>query len=311
MKNYFIILGLAVVFLGVGHSVSATTTCVAGPDGYCALSPLPGISDVTGKTNLNTYIKGMFQLAIGLAGVLAVLRIIMGGITYMTTDAFDGKSDAKETIRDAIIGLLLAISAYTILATVNPKLVDFQFGVEGLRLGAPISSSSTPPVEIQGGNVTSDCIVDNNGTKVSCTCINCANAKDVPFLSFKNNSTMSAGLLQNLKTAASQIAFGWQVTEAWPPSSPHSSSCHNNGRCVDANLTTNKYVGGKPTAAQVAEINAFAGVMRKNGLGVIFEVNTANYKALSEAKVDEAILRDVSKSSTYKNNIAPSFHISY
>ncbi len=143
MKNYFIILGLAIVFLGTGHGVFAQTAtpCVPGQDGYCALSPLPGVSDVTGKTNLNTYIKGMFQLAIGLAGVLAVLRIITGGITYMTTEAFEGKSDAKDTIRDAIVGLLLAISAYTILATVNPKLVNFEFGIEGLRLGPPISSN--------------------------------------------------------------------------------------------------------------------------------------------------------------------------
>lgn len=140
MKNYFIILGLAIVLLGAGHNVLAEE-CVAGPDGYCALSPLPGVSDSTGRTDINVYVKGMFQLAIGLAGALAVLRIIMGGVTYMTTEAFEGKSDAKDTIRDAIVGLLLAISAYTILATVNPKLVDFQFGIEGLRLGPPITST--------------------------------------------------------------------------------------------------------------------------------------------------------------------------
>lgn len=141
MKNYFIILGLAVVFLGASHAVLAET---APQPEYELLAPLPingAGSDPSKFVDLNTYIPAMFKLAIGLAGGLAVLRIIMGGIKYMTTDAFGEKGDAKQTIQDAIIGLLLAISAYTILATVNPKLVDFQFGIEGLRLGPPISST--------------------------------------------------------------------------------------------------------------------------------------------------------------------------
>jgi len=119
------------------------------PPEYNLLAPLPlegAGNNVNSSINIDKYVKGMFQLAIGLAGGLAVLRIIMGGIKYMTTDAFGAKGDAKQTIQDAIIGLLLAISAYTILATVNPKLVNFEFGIEGLRMGPPISSSSPPPV---------------------------------------------------------------------------------------------------------------------------------------------------------------------
>jgi len=104
------------------------------------LAPLEGVSDTTGRVNLNTYIPAMFKLAIGIAGALAVLRIIIGGIKYMTTDAFGEKGDAKDTIRDAIVGLLLAISAYTILFTINPKLVQFDFSIEGLRVGPPIGT---------------------------------------------------------------------------------------------------------------------------------------------------------------------------
>jgi len=130
-------------------------------------------------------------------------------------------------------------------------------------------------------------------------------------LSFKNNSSMNASLLQRLETAASQIGvgFGWQVTEAWPTTSSHFDLCHTNGSCIDANLTTNKYTGGKPTSVQVDEINAFAQTMRLNNLGVIFEVNTANYNFLMAAGIDPAILRDVSKSVNYKHNTGPSFHI--
>ncbi len=157
MKNYFIILGLAIAFLGVEHSALAQTTPPPPPE-YNLLAPLPtggAGSSPSGSVNINTYIPAMFKLAIGLAGGLAVLRIITGGIKYMTTDAFGEKGDAKQTIQDAVIGLLLAISAYTILATVNPKLVDFKFDIEGLKLGAPISSTAgtagpIAPITIDG-----------------------------------------------------------------------------------------------------------------------------------------------------------------
>ncbi len=316
MKSFFKFFAftfITLMFLVNVAPIYAQTTCVPGPDGYCPLTALPGISE-NAKTpvNINTYIPAVIKLIIGIAGALAVLRIMMGGIQYMTSDAFEKKSDAKETINNALIGLLLAISAYIILYTLNPNLVTFKFDIAGLRVGAPISTDlgSTTP-ETLGINATSSCVVDKNGTKAPCTCINCTSGLGIQGLSFKNNSSMNAGLLQKLKVAASLIVFGWQVTEAWPTTSPHSANCHSIGSCIDTNLTTNKYVSGKPTRAQTDEINAFAKVIRTNDLGVIFEVNTANYNDLSAAGVDPAILRDVSKSSDYKYNTAPSFHISY
>jgi hypothetical protein len=58
---------------------------------------------------------------------------------------------------------------------------------------------------------------------------------------------------------------GWWVTEAYPPTSPHESACHNNGSCFDANLTG---------AANAADINAFLNAAQTAGFGVIYEVRT-------------------------------------
>ncbi len=82
------------------------------PTEYQLLAPLPGYVKTTAenKTTAGPYIEGIFTLVIALAGGLAVLKIIFGGIKYMSTDAFSGKSEAKGTIENAIWGLLLAIS---------------------------------------------------------------------------------------------------------------------------------------------------------------------------------------------------------
>src|SRR3989344_6438365 len=90
---------------------------------YELLAPLPiGPGGVSSETvTFASYIPGIFNLVIGIAGVLAIVMIIYGGIQYMSTDAFQGKSDAKNTISNAIWGLILTISAWLILYTVNPN----------------------------------------------------------------------------------------------------------------------------------------------------------------------------------------------
>ena len=296
-------------------AAAQTPKCIPGPNGYCPLTALPGTSDATGNVNINTYIPAVVKLIIGIAGALAVIRIIFGGIKYMTSDAFEQKSDAKETITNAIIGLLLAMSAYIILFTINPNLVNLKLSIEGLRVGSAIDTnlgSTTPTTggSIAGVNITSSCI-DKNGNTTSCTCISCSDAKNLgnPPLTFKNYSTMNVSLLQDLMTVRANTNMGWQVTEAWPTTSPHSDLCHTNGSCVDLNLTTDQYVSGTPTKAQVIEINGLASAIKSLGRSAIFEVNTANYNALSAAGVDSGLLRDVSKSAAYVHNTAPSFHV--
>lgn len=94
---------------------------------YVPLAPLPntGLNSGTTTTNFSSYVLGMFGLLIGAAAALAVIMIVIGGIQYMSTDAISGKSEGKERITDAIYGLLLAISCWLILNTVNPDILKF------------------------------------------------------------------------------------------------------------------------------------------------------------------------------------------
>lgn len=105
---------------------------LAETGGYNLLAPLPyvGGSNSSGPAESTpspeVYLKGIIQLLIAVAGVLAVIMITIGGIQYMTTDVVDYKTQAKDKIQSAIYGLILAIVSWLILYTINPELVSIK-----------------------------------------------------------------------------------------------------------------------------------------------------------------------------------------
>jgi len=114
---------------------------------YCLLEPLPlgndgAFSEITNETDLGEYLGIIFKVILGIIGVLAVVMIIVGGVQYMTTDALGGKENGKETVTNAVAGLILALSSWLILNTINPDLVSFKLnikevGVKGVSPDAP------------------------------------------------------------------------------------------------------------------------------------------------------------------------------
>ncbi|MSR71733.1 MAG: hypothetical protein EXS50_03715 [Candidatus Taylorbacteria bacterium] len=106
---------------------------------YKLLAPL---SEQIGKnvTDLSTYLAGMFKLGIGLAAAFAVLMIVWGGLEYVIAATPGGKGDGKQKIIDALLGLLLALSSYLLLYTLNPNLVKFNLSLDSLQLKTQILS---------------------------------------------------------------------------------------------------------------------------------------------------------------------------
>ncbi len=70
------------------------------------------------------YLNLMIKLIIGLASVLAVIMIVLGGMEYMTSELISTKEHGRERITNAILGLLLALGAYTLLYQINPHILD-------------------------------------------------------------------------------------------------------------------------------------------------------------------------------------------
>lgn len=75
---------------------------------------------------LADYIDGVYRYAVGIAGALAAVIMMIGGFQYVTAGGDKSRVDAgKEKIKNAVIGLALSVGAYVLLNAVNPDLVGF------------------------------------------------------------------------------------------------------------------------------------------------------------------------------------------
>jgi hypothetical protein len=85
---------------------------------------IPGIEQ--GKNmDFDSYIQAVYVMFISIAALLAVVKIIIAGVKYMFTDIVPQKTDAKNDIRSALLGLLIIVSAVIILSVINPDLTKF------------------------------------------------------------------------------------------------------------------------------------------------------------------------------------------
>lgn len=125
---------------------------------YRPLAPIPGLpneisSDVSNPNafTLPSYIRILVRIAIGIIGILSVVMIIIGGVQYMSTDAFSGKEDGKERVTQALKGLVLAVVAVFVLRTINPQLITLQITDTEFNSGVSVNAEGiTVPEELKG-----------------------------------------------------------------------------------------------------------------------------------------------------------------
>ncbi|MEK7151901.1 MAG: hypothetical protein AAB773_00540 [Patescibacteria group bacterium] len=91
----------------------------------------PSIGGGNANISPGDYFNNIYRLMVGITGVLAVIMIVVGGLEYIASAANpSAKASAKNRIWAAIGGLLLALSSYLILQTINPNLVNFNLNIE-------------------------------------------------------------------------------------------------------------------------------------------------------------------------------------
>ncbi len=122
--KYFIITGIASLLQipsalaqGFGRDKIELTAPVGG-------DILPGSQILTGEVEtsiiFSKVIPFAIQFTIGLAVALSVIALIIGGYQYMTAYGDEEKhKNAQKTITYAIIGLILAITAYGIVKIIT------------------------------------------------------------------------------------------------------------------------------------------------------------------------------------------------
>ena len=130
---------------GVGEKCAADSTgkiiCVKTTPTDCT-TDAQGNKTCTPSSAFGTYLNAMIKIFIGICAILALIMIVFGGIQYMTSGLVSSKLAAKDTITNAILGLLLALGAFAILNTINPDL-----------LGLNLNKMETVAITIKPGQI--------------------------------------------------------------------------------------------------------------------------------------------------------------
>lgn len=102
---------------------------------------------ITSSSTLPEYTKYFFNLGIGIGSILAMSVIIFGGIHYLVSfGAGRITSSGKEWIKSGIVGLVILLCSYLIVAAINPNLTIFS--LTGL---VPTSLLPTPTPFVSPG----------------------------------------------------------------------------------------------------------------------------------------------------------------
>jgi uncharacterized membrane protein len=150
IHSALIVLLLGLPFLSFAQSLT-----------YQPLVGIPGVNNTA--TDFNLYINQLYFLSISLAALLAVIKIIIGGVKWMLTDVVTSKSDAKNDIRSALLGLLLIVSAVLILGTINPQLRQLNVlgGAPALNQLPGTGARPTDPL-VPGASPNNPTLTNNN-----------------------------------------------------------------------------------------------------------------------------------------------------
>lgn len=84
---------------------------------------------VDGAVQAENFIKNIVKALVGMAGVVAVIFMVIGGYFYITSSGHPEKLDkAKRTLLYSAIGLVIVLAAYVI--------VDFVAGIAKSSFGS-------------------------------------------------------------------------------------------------------------------------------------------------------------------------------
>jgi hypothetical protein len=150
MKAYSKLIGVVVVMTILASAISLPFFALAQDYTLLEKSVLPGDQETT---NFATYIESGFKTFLAVVVIIAIVMLTASGLQYITAGSGGGKGEAKNRALAALLGLLIALSAYLILQTINPDLVDLTLDINDQTSagGRDISPPTNPPNTGGGG----------------------------------------------------------------------------------------------------------------------------------------------------------------
>jgi hypothetical protein len=142
MRNIFL-------FFFICITLSFSVTVFAQAPEYQPVVQIPGLDPNNQDTN--EYVNALYLLAISVGALLAVVKIIFGGVKYMLSDIVTDKGQGIKDIQGALLGLLIILATVIILNTINPNLTKINF----LQNADPLSITLSGPdnTSVPGVNV--------------------------------------------------------------------------------------------------------------------------------------------------------------
>ena len=108
------------------QTTTKTENCTTCSLPYTPLEPVPYTSGQSGNVNFSAFLLALIKILISLGGLLAVGALVLGGTTYMVSEVVGKKVQAKQRVAAALLGLLLLLSTWLILKTINPQLLNLK-----------------------------------------------------------------------------------------------------------------------------------------------------------------------------------------
>ena len=76
------------------------------------------------NNSLPAYINYLYWFGLSLVALASLVSLVFAGLSYMTSGTVTSTDEARKRIQAAILGLILALSSWLILKTINPSLVE-------------------------------------------------------------------------------------------------------------------------------------------------------------------------------------------
>lgn len=229
---------------------------------YTPMEAIPGFDKAT---SYGAYVVEIYQFGLWTVGIAAVLMISVGAFMYITSAGNTSQmGKAKEFIFDAIIGVILALTSYVLLNTINPALVTI---TTPTGTGTPGTSGTpgTPGTPSPGTGTctpvtTGPCSVDQltgscfdgiaDLSKISAICNAESGGVNIPSkvdICTDKTTYFSCGALQVNLTCTCKGANAFTGTE--PPTGCANSNCTGPGTNYTSCTTQNCSGSGNITAA--------------------------------------------------------------
>lgn len=213
-------------------------------------------------------VAAFYKWALGIGALIALLVLIYGGIVYTTSAGNESRiGEAKEWVFGALIGLFILFGSYVILNTINPELTKLKD--ISLIINKPAEDNKEPASSNPGPSPVDQgvSLPPPLPSSLSGGCNSCTDISAIEGIIIKNNKLANIELAKKLTVLVnltkSESSLGWRVTEAFPPTVKHISSCHYDGTCIDIALLDNP-----PTCAQVDKLEQ---IVQQAGFVVVNE----------------------------------------